>query len=140
MQRESVLLRINDDCPDPELARRPHDTNGDLATIGNQKTTDPLRHGEIHFKMHVMKKRTKTVQTIANPRKGCLAHRKHPSLELRSGPRHPNIIASSRPWSSDPARHCAAHSMLRASPGWPSMATRSPHAASPWRAVSPFGA
>src|SRR5713101_5307465 len=48
MQRESVLLRIDGDCPDPELARRPHHTNGDLATIGNQETTNPLRHGGFH--------------------------------------------------------------------------------------------
>jgi 5-oxoprolinase (ATP-hydrolysing) len=38
-----------------------------------------------------------------------------PSLEPQPGPRYPNVIASIRPWSSDPARP-------------------------PWRAFSPFGA
>ena len=41
------------------------------------------------------------------------------------------------PGAATEAGHCAAQSMLRASPGWPSMATRSPHAASPWPAFAP---
>src|SRR5882757_4888761 len=46
-------------------------------------------------------------------------HRKHPSVELRSGP--PSMAGV----------HRAAQSLLRASPGRPSMAARSPHAANP---------
>jgi len=69
MERESIFLRIDRNGPDAELVCRPHDSNGDLAAIGHQETTDTVREG-CHI-MCVMKKCAKNAQTIANPPSGC---------------------------------------------------------------------
>jgi hypothetical protein len=46
------------------------------------------------------------------------------------------VIALRSPCSAQArGNHCAAQSLLRASPGWPSMATRETHASRPWSPV-----
>jgi len=42
VQREAVLLRIDRHRSQAELARRPHDADGDLAAVGDQEAADPL--------------------------------------------------------------------------------------------------
>src|SRR5581483_10919281 len=51
MQREAILLRIDRHGSDPELRGGTHDTDRDLAPIGDQDAADPLRHERFASKM-----------------------------------------------------------------------------------------
>ena len=48
VQREAVFLRVHRHGAQPELARRAHHANGDLAAVGDQNAADPLRRRGFH--------------------------------------------------------------------------------------------
>jgi len=49
VQREAVLLRVDGHGPQAELARGPHDTDGDLSTVGDQNASNSLRHDSLRL-------------------------------------------------------------------------------------------
>ena len=52
VQRETVLLRIDRHRAQAQLGRRPHDTNGDFAAVGDEDAADPLRAGGFHLSIY----------------------------------------------------------------------------------------